>query len=73
MTVRAGQQLGNYRLVHLLGRGGFADVLGRARAPAYPGRYQSAAYPIGTIGGGQFPDRGTDDCAPRPSPHRARV
>lgn len=26
MTDRAGQQLGNYRLVHLLGRGGFADV-----------------------------------------------
>jgi serine/threonine protein kinase len=26
MTNRIGQQLGNYRLVQLLGRGGFADV-----------------------------------------------
>ncbi len=26
MTDRVGQQLGNYRLLHLLGRGGFADV-----------------------------------------------
>lgn len=26
MADRAGQQLGNYRLLHLLGRGGFADV-----------------------------------------------
>ena len=26
MADRTGQQLGNYRLLHLLGRGGFADV-----------------------------------------------
>ena len=26
MTDRAGQQLGNYRLIRLLGKGGFADV-----------------------------------------------
>src|SRR5947209_14304211 len=26
MTDRSGQQLGNYRLVHLLGEGGFAEV-----------------------------------------------
>jgi hypothetical protein len=26
MTDRLGQQLGNYRLTHLLGQGGFAEV-----------------------------------------------
>ena len=26
MTISIGQQLGNYRLIQLLGKGGFADV-----------------------------------------------
>lgn len=71
MANRVGQQFGNYRLVSLLGYGGFAEVyLGEHQYLKTQAAHQGTLYPPVRLRARHVSEGGTYRCPPKTSPHR---